>query len=251
MENGGLKDRNSTLQAELERLLAENQDLKRKRSMSQYSSSKSSLSRRSSCTRCRDASLLSDRKGSPACSHCAPTDTSCISPMSPLDDSINPASPLIVSPQEGLPSTVEADLDGGLLRSFWLDFDDEMQNTLDSVPNTQGGLQGFNFPTLSDAQTFYFSQDPNPSVSEQLSPTITQTIQQAPPSRPSFSEGMSSTNFEPFLGQAEPPQALPADHDYIQSGMLTVNTEVGVITGPPHTDSRGRRNKAPRQPQLL
>ena len=251
VENGGLKDRNSQLQAELEKLLSENHQLKRKRSMSQYSSSKSSKSRRSSCTRCHDAILTGDRKGSLACSQCAPTDTSCISPRSPTDSGVNLTSPLIVTPHEDLHGKLEIDNDGSLLRSFWLEFDDELENNLNSSISAPGELQGFGFPTFEHPQDFMLAPAHRGSINQQVALANVNNVQQSRTSPAPFSEVVPSTGFHNFLAQTGPSNTLPPQSHQAEPTMLHVDTGCGAGRKLSNSSSPGARNKTSPRAQLL
>lgn len=185
VENGGLKDRNGSLQAQLDRLLAENAHLKRKRSMSHASRtsvSKSSVSRRSSCTQDHDDDPDFDGKEASLCQRSLQADTSCTSSLPELDDSLCSATDATVDPPD-IPNGLDLGLEDEGMRTFYDDFDTEAPDNLLSPSVTQANY----FSAFDNVQGYGLDRPASIGASEQLSPAGAQHLSQMPSSElPSF-----------------------------------------------------------------
>lgn len=133
-ENGDLKGHNEVLQAELERLAVENQQLKGRRSLSQ----------RSACVQCSQAGVRCDRKDS-TCKRCKMAEMACSSPEP--DPGLSTRRPTLESavtsePEENAAILLSADDDDDGLRSFWFEFEDDINPIASELTDEVEGSWG-------------------------------------------------------------------------------------------------------------
>lgn len=230
-ENGNLKGRNDELQIELEKLLAENRQLKRRRSPSQHPMSKSSTSRQQSgCMQCLD------QKDSLTLQHCTKHNTSCTSPASPLNSSLSLGSPS--NSRQDLQAEADIDMDPGL-RTFWMDLDEDIQI------DPQGASLGF----FDNLQSFVLDRPPNSTMSEYLVTTAAQSFSGILQPRSPFNEEMSSSQFGSYLRQNGSDRPIPIQAGFDAAGVVDMDSTLG--RNGELSNAIEKRRKTVQRPQLL
>ena len=241
-ENGGLKGRNDALQAELQKLLSENRQLKRKRSTSTKSSlSKASKSGNLSCLQSQDQGGSCDSKDS-TYQHSEKSEASCTSPAPDLESKLDSATERTIEQHEDTQRKLELAMEQDL-RTMWVEYGDETQTVL--LPSeSHVAFQSLEFPAFDSSPNFLVNRPSSSALSEQFSPADTQQLSDVNSSRPSFSDEIPSSQFETFVNQSNSCISLPVQPtnlDELSQTHVDFNLRLGFASQYPNALHIGKR----------